>query len=174
MVKVVVINGFPRSGKDEFMKQCAEILGNRCDCCSAVDFVKELATHAGWKGNKTPKNRKFLSDLKDLLANWNDIPFKKMEQSLKSFQYEMSCYGLNGLFFLVSREPDEIKRLQNELGAKSLLLRRFEVEDNEQSNHADAEVLNYNYDYIIYNNGTIEDLKKAAEEFIEKIFESEE
>ena len=43
----------------------------------SVNLVKSLATMAGWDGNKTEKNRKFLSDLKDLLSNWNDVPYKE-------------------------------------------------------------------------------------------------
>ena len=43
---------------------------------------------------------------------------------------------------------------------------RPSVENNEQSNHADQEVMNFNYDYIIDNDGTIEDLKKKANSFI--------
>lgn len=172
MTEVVVINGFPRSGKDEFVNQCKKFLGDRCTLYSSVDFVKELAKIAGWNGEKTPENRKFLSDLKDLLTKWADVPVRKMKQAVKVFSDDMDYYNVNGIIFLMVREPEEIERLRNEIGAKSLLIRRTEVEEVEQSNHADSQVLKHNYDYVVYNNGTIDDLKKNAEIFIKQILKA--
>ena len=138
---------------------------------STVDFVKEIAAKCGWDGTKTPQNRKFLSDLKDLLTNWGDVPYKKTLQEVKLFYYDLEYYGVenNGVVFIMSREPEEISRFEKELGAKSVLIRRNAVEFNEQSNHADSEVLNHKYDYIIENNGTIDELKKKAKEFLKNL-----
>lgn len=36
------------------------------------------------------------------------------------------------------------------------------------SNHADARVLEYNYDIVIDNSGTLEDLEIIAKDFVEK------
>lgn len=69
----------------------------------------------------------------------------------------------------MSREPGEISRFEKELGAKSVLIRRNAVEFNIQSNHADSEVLNHKYDYIIENNGTIDELKEKAKEFLKNL-----
>ena len=80
MVNVVIVNGFPRSGKDTFVNFCKEKLGAFGVSVSTVDFVKYLAAQSGWDGSKTPENRKFLSDLKDLLTEWNDVPWKKVEE----------------------------------------------------------------------------------------------
>jgi hypothetical protein len=44
------------------------------------------------------------------------------------------------------------------LGAKSLIVRRTEAENSKKSNHADEEVLEYQYDIEIDNNGTLLDL----------------
>ena len=38
-----------------------------------------------------------------------------------------------------------------------------------QSNHADRDVDQYDYDYTIVNNGTMQDLEQQASDFIEKI-----
>ena len=77
-MRVVIINGKSSVGKDCFVTMCKEILGAEYVCnVSTVDFVKEVAEFCGWDGTKTPENRKFLSDLKDLLTDWNDIPLKR-------------------------------------------------------------------------------------------------
>ena len=169
-MKIIVINGRPRSGKDTFVEFCQK----HCLWClnvSTVDFVKTIATQCGWDGIKTPENRKFLSDLKDLLTEWGDIPFKKVGEAIVAFGSEMKVYDFNpdkdGIVFIHCREPKEIDRFKKELGAQSLLMLRGEVDEEETSNHADEEVFNYNYDYVISNEGTLLDLEDAAVHFLE-------
>lgn len=171
MVNVIVVNGYPRSGKDTFVNFCKEKLGAFGVSVSTVDFVKYLAAQSGWDGIKTPKNRKFLSDLKDLLTEWNDVPWKKVEEVFESIKVECFQYGLKDsdfFLFIHSREPKEIERFQKEYGALTVLIDREEVEGN-QSNHSDAEVMNFNYDYIINNDGTLEELEMKAITFIESV-----
>lgn len=170
-MKYFVINGFPKSGKDTFVYCCLKELGPHGKLISTVDFIKEIAAKCGWDGTKTLKNRKFLSDLKDLLTNWNDVPYKKTIQEIDLFKFDLEYYGVenNGVVFIMSREPEEIDRFEKELGAKSILIKRENVEYDEQSNHADSEVLNHKYHYIIENNGTIEELQEKAKEFLKSI-----
>ena len=78
---IIVVNGAPRAGKDTFCEMVQKIMEERvgpysCRIISTVDFVKEVAKFCGWNGQKTPKDRKFLSDLKDILTQWDDIPYK--------------------------------------------------------------------------------------------------
>ena len=56
--------------------------------------------------------------------------------------------------------------MKGRLNATTLLIRRESVEGNETSNHADANVFNYEYDLTIYNNSDIIDLEKKAKDFI--------
>lgn len=171
MVNVVVVNGFPRSGKDTFVNLCKNKLGAFGVSVSTVDFVKYLAEQSGWDGTKTPENRKFLSDLKDLLTEWNDVPWKKVEEVYDDIKTECFQYGLRDsdfFLFIHSREPEEIERFKEEYGAVTVLVDRREVE-GEQSNHSDADVMNYTYDYIINNNGTLDELEMRALTFIESV-----
>lgn len=174
MVKVAVVNGRPGVGKSEFERLCKEqcnlfnrVIGfsnDRClwiDITSTVDFVKEIAAMCGWDGTKTLENRKFLSDLKDLLTNWDDVPFKMIEHRAKTLPNDSDW-----IMFVDCREPAEIQKMKERLNATTLLIRRESVEDNETSNHADANVFNYEYDLIIYNNSDIIDLEKKAKDFI--------
>ena len=69
-MKVIIINGKAEVGKDTLVTMCKDLLGaNRILNISTVDFVKEVANFCGWDGTKTPENRKFLSDLKDLVGD---------------------------------------------------------------------------------------------------------
>ena len=172
MVKMICINGMPRSGKDTFVQMVMELLPEgMCKNVSTVDYVKEVSTELGWDGSKTPKNRKFLSDLKDLLAEWDDVPYRKVgaKYSFYGNYLDMHRITMSGLMFVHSREPEEIARFQEEYGALTLIVRRAEVEDVEHSNHADANVFNFHYDVEIDNNGDLDMLKAAARKFVEEM-----
>lgn len=170
-MKYFIINGRPRSGKDTFVNFCLEELGAFGKLISTVDFVKKIATECGWDGTKDLKNRKFLSDLKDLLTNWGDVPYKKTLQEIDMFKFDLDYWDVSdkGIVFIMCREPKEIDRFERELNAKSVLIQRTSVEFEQQSNHADSEVLNHKYDYIIENNGTVDELKEKAKEFLKKL-----
>lgn len=167
---IAIVNGTAGVGKTSFESMVCRLVGeNKFGyIVSTIDFVKDVARKCGWDGTKTPENRKFLSDLKDLLTDWNDIPFKKVKEEVETIKYEMEVADLDpekSIIFIDCREPKEIKRLCEELGAKSLLIRRATAENEKASNHADADVLNYNYDIVIENNGTIIDLYYKAYDF---------
>lgn len=168
MVKVVVVNGRPGSGKTTFETKCQELSSansafwfdeskrTAVDIISTVDFVKQIATKCGWDGTKTPENRKFLSDLKDLLTQWNDVPYQKILDHIAYIQEFGRAY--DWILFVDCREPEEIQKLKERLNATTVLVRRLGDETSETSNHADANVFNYKYDYIVRNYGNIDDL----------------
>lgn len=171
-MSVYIINGAPGSGKSTFCEKVIDIVGKNWGFeLSTVDLVKEVATDLGWNGEKTLKNRKFLSDLKDLLTEWDDIPFKDTVRKVQLIKDEFERYDLDfneAAIFINCREPEEIQRLCMELDATSILVSREAAEDAAVSNHADANVLKYEYDIVVYNNGTLKDLAFLALDFVEK------
>ena len=75
MKKVFITNGSAGNGKDMF----AEFLGKYISVFkySSIDLVKEMFETVGIsKDNKTEKKRKLWSDGKDMLTQYDDIPFK--------------------------------------------------------------------------------------------------
>jgi acid phosphatase class B len=138
-------------------------------CCyifSTIDFIKDIAYKCGWDGTKTGKNRKFLSDLKDLLTEWNDVPYQHILTQIEHIPLYLKEKDI--IVFIDSREPEEIERFKRELDAKTLLIRRDENQI-EITNHADRDVENYKYDYIIENNRSLIDLYARAREFLKEI-----
>jgi len=158
--EIVIINGVGGCGKDTFVEFCAKY--GKVMNFSSVDKVKEVARVIGWDGQKTEKDRKFLSDLKKLTTEYNDMAFNSMKEVVSKFETTD-----DKLLFLHIREPEEIKRAVDAFGAKALLVRREGLAKIE-SNYSDASVENYNYDYIIENT-TLEKLEEDAKKFIEKI-----
>lgn len=168
-MKIFVVNGAPGAGKTTFEENISKITKLRsCYILSTITPIKEIAKIAGWDGQKDLKSRKFLSDLKDLLTEYNDFSFNYISTTLAKIEMDWKEYGLTTdsvVVFIDCREPKEIKKLCDKLGAKSLVIRRADAENSSTSNHADSEVLNYNYDIIIENNGNLRDFAEKAFEF---------
>ena len=173
-LRVVIVNGRPGTGKTVFESLCREVLGYAyCEQRSTVDKVKEIAASAGWKGTKELKDRKLLSDLKDLFTQYNDMPFEDVVQSLENWEDELQFYGVGNhphVFFIDDREPEHIDRLKKALNATTLLIRRPGDEDTEVSNHADKNVFDYEYDWVVNNDGTLVDLQESAGNFLNWLF----
>lgn len=132
---------------------------------SIVDLPKEAAKVLGWDGGKTEKDRKFLSDVMDLSTEYNDAPFKDVLSIVTDFKNNLVEYDV---LIIDMRDPKDIARAVETFGAETILIRNPNVRKIE-SNHADQNVENYNYDYIIENDGTLEQLDGAAEFFVRTV-----
>lgn len=172
-MKIYVVNGFPESGKTTFEEYVKESLQNskyrnKVFLFSTITNVKKIAQQIGWDGKKTPKDREFLSDLKDLLTTYNDYPYKSIKKEIQKIISKTGGKTDGYVFFIDCREPEEIKKIARDLHAQTICVRRPEVETYTQSNHADSEVLKYNYDFYIWNKGTLEEFEKNIDTFIEE------
>ena len=156
--KIFITNGMARCGKDTF----AEILNRYVPTLkvSSIDQVKRIAEACGWSGRKDEKSRKFLSDLKLLLTDYNDLPFKSISNTV----YHFKKNTLHNVLLIDIREPIEIERAKNEFDASTILIRRNSIQ-NITSNSADSGVFDYDYDYIIDNNGTLDDFEGQVIKF---------
>lgn len=161
MKRVIIINGAGGVGKDTF-----------CDLCkkfawvivrSSVSPIKEIAERVGWDGGKTERDRKFLSDLKDLCTEYNDYPMQYMK---KVYDYFMNVQNNREVLFFHIREPLEIQKAVKEFNAVTVLITNKNVPAI-TTNHADSEVANYPYDFYVNNDGTLEDLEVIAKGFID-------
>lgn len=169
-INVIVINGGAMTGKDTFIDFCKDTDPIFVESISTVDLAKELATRAGWDGIKDDISRKGLSDLKDLLTSWLDAPFKEIGKKLDKMKFTCWQYNLEPdrfYLFVHCREPEEIQRIVDTYNAKALLIKRGELVVT--SNHADANVNDYNYDFIINNNGSLEELRDKAKLFMDAL-----
>lgn len=174
-LKIVVVNGRPGSGKTTFEYIIKKKMSAFCEMRSTVDLVKEIAMfYAGWDGNKDLKSRKFLSDLKDLLTKFDNVPFNDIVRYKDIWEDDLIAYGVithPHILLVDSREPEEIQKFKDELGAVAVLIRRAEVENEETSNHADANVFDFDYDWVIENNGSLEDLERRTLDFLDLLFD---
>ena len=159
---IIIINGTGGAGKDTFVGFCSEITKVRN--VSTVDKVKEAAKIlVGWNGEKDEVSRKLLVDLKQLSIAYNDAPTQYIVQQAEIFKNSEE-----NLMFVHIREAEEIEKAKKRLNAKTLLITNPRVKLI-TSNDSDGKVNEYEYDYYIENDGTLEDLKKKAVQFIEEL-----
>ena len=158
---VFIVNGKPRAGKDTF----AMILNRYMNVYkySAVTKVKEIATLCGWDGQKEERDRKFLHELKMLTSEYSDMAYQDVVNEIKKYR--------NGeieadIFIVDVREPEEIERLAKEVGALTVFIENNNVPAI-TSNAADANVENYEYDFVVSNNGTMNDFEEEIKLFME-------
>lgn len=168
-MKVLVINGHAESGKSTFVRFCKETGLAEIQELSMVDAAKAMAEIIGWdESQKTERDRKFLSDLKDLIDIYNDGSYEYIKYLMENYIYQHD-YQKQFIIFIHAREPEDIERLKKEYNARSVVVRRKFVEGKKLNNHADSDWWIPNYDYTIINNESLEYLEKTSEEFMKHI-----
>lgn len=172
-MKVFVINGYPKSGKDQFVQYCKESCGNNYIIINLVTSTpaKEALKCLGWDGKeKTPEIRLYLYEFMRVAEEFDGI----FDWVKRSVDWYVSWFENNPrlrdskevIAFIHSREPYNIIRYQAEFDAKTILLINPKVE-SAGNNPSDKDVENFDYDYYIYNDGDLEDLRETAREFME-------
>lgn len=159
---VMVINGRGGVGKDALCdaltKQFKVV--NR----SSVDPIKEIAANYGWQGEKTPKARKFLADLKQVFVAYNDLPTEYLVAQYKAFMESDAQ-----IFCAHIREGSEIDKFISRIPTKriTMLIRRPDPNGiAPYGNAADDEVERYAYDHMFDN---VLPLEESGEAFCELI-----
>ena len=168
-MNVYIVNGKPGCGKTTFQNIMKLLMGDKfCFSVSSIDWVKTIAKACGWTGAKEQKDRKFLADLKHLLNEYNDSPFKEVRHQINYIDSMATLYGFKipGIAVFVDvREPEEIERYKKEFNAKTILIRREDVEAQSYNNPSDTNVFEYNYDITIDNNESLTSLVRTCYQF---------
>lgn len=182
-IKVFIINGSGGSGKDTFCNYIQKLAVKK-DPLYHVESIytstpaKQKAKEMGWKGDKLPMDRRFLSDIKDMLDYWSNATYYYIRQCFDAF-YVSNYYnsGYKTIYFIHAREAKDIIWIKSfcsnkEIPCKSILVKRPNT--SKKGNHADDNVEQYAaYDYTIINDGTLEEFKKKAQDFFKYDIEKE-
>lgn len=161
---IIIINGKGGVGKDTLIEG---VKGEHTYInVSSIEPIKHLAKLGGWKGQKTKKDRLFLSDLKRIFYNYNKLSLVYLLKKTVQF----FCSELHEILFVHIREPEQIKEYKEIITTKypevrnyTILIKKQEIDYHDLGNPSDDEVGNYNYDYIFNNNKTID---KSKQEFL--------
>ncbi len=169
---VVIMNGYPRVGKDTFVDYCVEHLENlelEATKFSTIRTPKHIATELGWDGHKNTASRVMLSELKDWYSKHFNGPFLEIVKRVLD-------NGVYSFLFVMIREPDEIQKVKNfcemlptKVRCLSVLVSNRELEIDDSLSHSDKNILNMTYDVEITNESTLENLEVDAKEFAKEL-----
>lgn len=98
--------------------------------------------------------------MKCLTSEYSDLPFKDISRFINAFL----AVGDSKVLLIDIREPDEIARAKQEFGAETILIVNQNI-PHITSNMADRNVYNYKYDWVVRNNGTINDFRETVKKF---------
>lgn len=163
---VIVINGRGGVGKDALCSGVESVY--RVSNISAITPIKEIASNYGWTGDKDNKSRRFLSQLKRVFSEYNDLPNNYLLEKYNEFLNDD-----RQLLFVHIRESEQINHFISfiKIPCITLLIRRKEVDLLSQyGNESDDDVANYSYDYYFDNDLPYEESKEQFIAFIKKIW----
>lgn len=163
---VIIVNGYPEAGKDEFVGMAGEKY--KIYHHSTIDRCKEIARFVNWNGVKDDKSRLMLSDLKKWYIKYFDGVFVDFTERVK----RCKAIGIDFLF-VVSREPEEINRISRwcyleGIDCKYVFVRRGEP--RLYGNSSDDNVLKgLEPDIYLNNNGSLDDFRESVNDLLSGI-----
>lgn len=158
---VIIINGAGGAGKDTICDLAAKHY--KVKNISAITPIKDIAQNNGWNGEKDAKSRKFLSDLKRVFIEYNDLPTKYLYG-----QYREFLESKNEILFVHIREKEEIEKFKKlvNIRCKTLLICRQDIDVEKWGNASDDEVGNYQYDFYFENNRPLSEVEQKLVSFL--------
>lgn len=166
---VIIINGYPQSGKDTFVDMCRnyvrpmQMVVNLWTSTPAKNAITVL----GWNGVKTPEARNLLSELKAKSNELFDTTSKYINASIMDIdKIDAKDSRPPSIIFIHSREPEEIRYLSHQYNAITVFIDRDVELEEGVSNASDIGVKDFDYAVTIPNKGTLEQLEKCAAHFM--------
>lgn len=179
-IKVFVVTGLPRSGKDTVMDWIKLHAKANVIKLSMVDPAKEILTERSlWdEDNKTPESRKCLFELKNLLDKYYNYSYNWIDEQIRLQRDHLDCIGYEFyplVVLICSKEVEDIKYLKEKYNANVVCIDDNGVRSGklEISNSADR-ILNELkdtdlVDYYILNSSTTDMLYEKTKNVFEKM-----
>lgn len=175
--KIFIVSGKANSGKDttcELINNYVKLKGLNSVNLQFSSYIKMYAkTISGWDGNEDTKPRSLLQELGTEIIRTNiDEKFfiKRIIGDIKVYSYYCDVITISD-----ARLPLEIDSINNEFeNVYKINIQRpnFEnnLNNNERKHITEVALNNYNdYDYVVVNDGTIEDLNNKVIKIIDEV-----
>lgn len=168
MKAAIIVNGYPRAGKDTAVSMMRQYLDTWTPLfskeVSSIDPVRNVL-----KGldidvtQKTPADRLLLATIGDAIEQHSQAKTAYCVEEATGF---WALEGGDGVVFMHIREPAMIKRISRKLRDRGASVFTVFVEGNRaekmHDNAADNGVEGFEYSHRIHNNGTREQLYQEA------------
>lgn len=175
---IFIISGKARSGKDVTGDIIVKFLESKKYKVTKLQYAKYIKMYAkdyfGWDGLEETKPRDLLQSLGTDIRNKFNKPLfftNRMKEDIDILSNYFDAFVITD-----ARIKDELINIKNNY-EKVFTIRINSINDNgltndQKNNYTEIALNNYtDYDYIIYNNGTIEELKNNITEILNSIGE---
>lgn len=175
-MKIILISGKAGHGKDtvgDYLTEKLDAQGKKVLVCHFGDAVKHVCTKFfGWDGRKTPEGRKLTQHVATDTTRakypnfWADFIVKLLDV----FYDEWDVVLIPDLRF-----TNEVTLMQNWFPDVTTLrvnrpgFVREEFNEDTLKHVSENQLDDYNFDYVIDNNSTLDDLYKKVDSFIEAV-----
>ena len=176
-VKIFVISGKARHGKDTValdIKEIYEKKGLRVINLAYGSYIKEYAKKiSDWDGKEESKPRELLQELgTDVIRKKidNDFFVRRICEDIKVYSYYFDIITISD-----ARFPNELewpkKIFENVINIRIIRDGYDSVLTKTEQKHLTEVALDEynNYDYVIHNDGTLEDLKEKVLDVVRKV-----
>ena len=166
-MKVILLSGKARSGKDTAAKVILKKY-NGATFAFADDIKKIAYKHFGWHGGKDELGRELLQDIGTTGRNYNrDIWADKVVTKIQWWAWQSSDNQL--AVVTDTRYPNEIQRIKHEFS--DVVTIRITRDSVEKLKHPSETALDQwtDWDYVVENNGSLEEFQKKILEIMEGI-----
>jgi hypothetical protein len=172
--EIIIINGSGLVGKDEVIRITNQLLGpaRSVYSFSTIDTVKEACRRffkVDPERDKNDAKRRFWSDVKDAWTRYNDGPFHEVLALVGTLDNLDGPAAPSPLVFLHVREPAEIAKLKTHFGARCHRLLVRNPRPPVPATHADQNVEQAEYDFLIENDGNLDDLRARVQAFLREV-----
>ncbi len=173
-MKIYVISGKARHGKDTIaldLKEIYEAKGLKVINLAYGSYIKEYAKKiSNWDGLEETKPRELLQELgTEVIRKKIDKDFfvRRICEDIKVYSYYFDIITISD-----ARFPNELewpnKMFDNVINIRVIRNGYDSILSEKEQKHLTEVALDEynNYDYVIYNDGTLEDLKKKVSEVV--------
>lgn len=172
---LLLISGKSGSGKDTFYEAFSKLVISAR--VALADPIKMIAKkHFNWDGNKDEYGRKLIIDIGQYLGNESDDIDESVKKVLdKIFSRDKSIWAkIAAIKIMFDKKPFSVItdwRMIKELSYLNLLFDniytvRINRDDFNDIGHkkTESELDDFNFDFVIDNNGSLKDLEEQAKE----------
>lgn len=167
--KIIIINGNSGVGKDKFIELFQSLTQHGVINLTTIKPVEDAMESLKIERSRDDKWRGCAAEMKQLTDKYYDISHRYVMRKIKSVHEN----SFNQYIFVHCREPFNIERLKtqikNVIGYKCYTLLIERNLNHIPDNHADMNVQDYSYDYVIQNNSNLKMLERQAEWFLSEI-----
>ena len=177
LMKIYVISGKARHGKDTVAMDVKEIYegkGLKVINLSYGSYIKEYAKKiSNWDGTEETKPRELLQELgTDVIRKKidNDFFVRRICEDIKVYSYYFDIITISD-----ARFPNELewpkKNFDNVINIRVIRDGYDSVLSEKEQKHLTEVALDEynNYDYVIHNDGTLEDLRIKVSDVVRKV-----